>query len=77
MKIVGWVIFIGFNIYAYIINRDFGVNTVSPIFRAIFPWVGGAFLVFMIGYVIRQKIDETAPERAARKAEREKKAERD
>ena len=44
---------------------------ISPIFNAIFPWIFGAFLVFIIGYWVRLKFEEGAPERAMRRAERE------
>jgi len=47
-----------FTIYAYFINRDFGVNTVTPIFNAVFPWVGVVFVIFFLWYATHEKIGE-------------------
>ena len=71
MKIIGWLVLIFLFVYAYVINRNIGVNIVSPIFVTIFPWVGGAFLIFLIGSWIRLKLNETAPGRERERLVRE------
>lgn len=59
MKINGWwYVFIIFFIYVYFINRDIGVNVITPLFNTFFPWVGVGIFIFAIGYTNREKLSK-------------------
>ena len=66
--IIGWSILILFTICNYFIYKYSGVNIGGWIISNIVSWIGGAFFIFFIGYLIHQKFKETAPEREAKKA---------
>lgn len=57
MKIFGGIlaVFLG---YAYFIDRDIGVNLITPLFNTVFPWIGAAFILFLVWFANRDKADE-------------------
>jgi len=57
MKILGAVIAIA-TVYAYFINRELGVNVITPLFNTLLPWMGAMILLVLVWFGNKTKAEE-------------------